>query len=251
MSRIRPLIFALLLGVPLGAAVVSAARAADMPGDYSLPMPADLPRKPVFSALHGWYLRGDLGYRLGKVSGVDVTPAGPTLTDSKLDGAIDFSIGGGLKLDWFRTDLTLDYAAPAKFHATSNPATPDDVTAKIQALSLMMNGYVDLGTWYGFTPYVGAGVGAAFLRVGDYQSIGVPPASQAAAKDWNLTYAAMAGVAFAVSRNMMLDVGYRYHNLGNAPMLTDATGSLQVKDIAAHEIRFGLRWYFDDFADFR
>ncbi len=33
-----------------------------------------------------------------------------------------------------------------------------------RAMSLLLNGYVDIGTWSGFTPYVGAGVGVARLQ---------------------------------------------------------------------------------------
>ena len=35
-------------------------------------------------------------------------------------------------------------------------------------LTVLVNGYVDFGTWYGFTPYLGAGVGISYLRTGDY-----------------------------------------------------------------------------------
>jgi len=37
-------------------------------------------------------------------------------------------------------------------------------TNEVRSSSLLMNGFVDLGSWSGFTPYVGAGVGVARLQ---------------------------------------------------------------------------------------
>ena len=31
---------------------------------------------------------------------------------------------------------------------------------------LLANAYADIGTWYGFTPYVGAGIGGAHVQLG-------------------------------------------------------------------------------------
>jgi opacity protein-like surface antigen len=57
----------------------------------------------------------------------------------------------------------------------------------------------------------------------------------------------MAGVAFPVSHNMIVDVGYRYLNIGNVKTDSDAFGAMTFKNVAAHEVRVGLRWSFDDF----
>ena len=56
----------------------------------------------------------------------------------------------------------------------------------------------------------------------------------------------MAGVAFAVSSNVLVDVGYRYLSLGDAVTASDAFGSMKLNKITAHEVRVGLRWNFDD-----
>src|SRR6185437_8650685 len=36
----------------------------------------------------------------------------------------------------------------------------------VQSSVFLANGYVDLGSWYGITPFVGAGVGVAYNRFG-------------------------------------------------------------------------------------
>jgi opacity protein-like surface antigen len=45
---------------------------------------------------------------------------------------------------------------------------------------------------------------------------------------------------------MMVDVGYRYLNIGNVKTASDAFGDMTFKNVGAHEVRVGLRWSFDD-----
>ena len=68
---------------------------------------------------------------------------------------------------------------------------------------------------------------------------------------WNFAWAAMAGVVYAMSPNTMIDLGYRYINFGDVATGSDSFGSMTLKQVAAHEVRVGLRWSFDDFATAR
>lgn len=61
----------------------------------------------------------------------------------------------------------------------------------------------------------------------------------------------MAGVGLQVAPNMMLDFGYRYLNFGDIQTGTDAFGSTTFRNVAAHEVRIGLRWSFDDIRRYR
>jgi opacity protein-like surface antigen len=127
-------------------------------------------------------------------------------------------------------------------------ASPGGTSAKVSASTILFNGYLDLGTWYRATPYIGAGAGTARVSISDYSSAAMPPFSGDGSRSkWNFAWAAMAGVAYAISSNMMVDVGYRYLNIGDATTGSDAFGSTTLKNIAAHEVRVGLRWSFDDF----
>jgi opacity protein-like surface antigen len=56
----------------------------------------------------------------------------------------------------------------------------------------------------------------------------------------------MAGVAWQVEPNMMLDLGYRYMNFGDVKSSADTFGRMTFKDVAAHEVRIGVWWSFDD-----
>jgi opacity protein-like surface antigen len=226
----------------------ASAIAADMPGT-TLPPPQPLQlteRRAVLPDLNsGWYLRGDLGAHWGVLSSAQSAPGFPDPTDSTLNQVATGSLGAGIKSGWLRTDVTIDYAAPMKYQGTF--AAPDDTSAKIQATTALLNGYLDLGSWYRATPYIGGGIGVAYARVSDYQSGGAPPFSGATDKSqWNFAWAGMAGIAYAISHNMMIDVGYRYLNIGNVSTGSDAFGAMTFKNVAGHEVRVGLRWSFDE-----
>jgi opacity protein-like surface antigen len=236
-------------GLATAGLIATGAVAADVPGTFPLPPPVFKPAPVSSFGSSGWYLRGDLGYRWGAVTRAESVggPANPT--DNRLGNIGMVAAGVGIKTGWLRTDFTVDYAFPAKYRGTV--VSPDDVTAKIRASSFLFNGYIVLGTWHGLTPYIGAGAGAAHVRLSDYQSLVAPPFTATSNSQWNAAYAAMAGVAIDVSPNMQVDVGYRYHNIGSIDSATDSFGSLTVRNVAAHEMRVGLRWYFNDLRDIR
>jgi opacity protein-like surface antigen len=213
-----------------------------LPPPYAMPQAE--PRPVIVDLRSGWYLRGDVGAVWGRVDGADAVTPFTDPADNKLGKAMTGSLGVGIKGSWLRTDLTLDYLSPMKYQGSV--ATAGDTTAKIQATSALFNGYLDLGTWYRATPYIGAGAGAAQVRVTDYSSTAAPPFNGASKNQWKFAWAAMAGVAFPISTNMLVDVGYRYLNFGDVATGSDAFGPMQFKNVAAHEVRVGVRWSFDE-----
>ena len=56
----------------------------------------------------------------------------------------------------------------------------------------------------------------------------------------------MAGFAIPISHNMMVDIGYRYLNIGNLSTDTGPLGAMTFKNVAGHEVRVGVRWSFDE-----
>ena len=153
-------------------------------------------------------------------------------------------LGVGIKTSWLRTDVTIDYASPMKYQGAVLAA--GDTTAKIQATTALVNGYLDLGTWYRVSPYIGAGAGVAYARMFDYASPAPPLSGDTSKNQWNFAWAGMAGIAFAITHNLKIDVGYRYLNIGDVKTGSDAFGAMTFKNVAAHEARVGLRWSFDE-----
>ena len=156
MSRLKIFAIAgLAVIAPLGAA-----RAADVP----MSLPPLVQKAPVFVEEYqsGWYLRGDLGYRMNDLDGIaaviGIRPSGTTIDDRFAIGG-----GGGYKSGWFRADVTIDYAWQASC-LRGHARLPHEG----RTVTTLANLYLDLGTWYGITPYVGAGAGVAWNRTSDY-----------------------------------------------------------------------------------
>lgn len=231
----------------------------------------------------GWYLRGDVGYvfdaSIGQVDytlfdPISLTNGPASFSSQSID--TDFTWGGGFGYrftDYFRVDATVDgFRADFSGRTTSDlacsPVDPpaDDTTCRsengseVSAVSVMANGYVDLGTYVGFTPYVGAGAGFSYLswdNLGDTTycvESGVDPCpvgpvgstSHGGKDGWAFTYALMAGVAYDISRNFKLDVGYKYRNIDGGDMFNwdsaDTFGNGSHGNIETHEVRVGLRY---------
>lgn len=228
-------------GVALLAA--AAANAADM--RYPMPPPLESAPLLVDEFSSGWYLRGDIGYRWNKANDVFGTGPTPTVSDNRLDNSWAIGAGVGYKWEWLRTDLTVDYGFKTKFTSDS-PLASSDITAKVDNVTGLWNAYGDLGTWWGFTPYIGGGIGFARLQVSDFhvKSSGV---STAPSNDvWNFAWAYMAGISYKVTGNYLIDVGYRHINMGDIDSGVDSIGDkITFKKLSSDEVRIGFRYTLD------
>ncbi|MHA1523808.1 MAG: outer membrane protein, partial [Alphaproteobacteria bacterium] len=152
---------------------------------------------------------------------------------------------------YFRADVTLEYRGPFEVEGIRDPLVGGSIGQKtdIQSLVTMFNGYVDLGTYGGFTPYLGAGIGVAYNMMDDvllpqtgFETLG--------ANNFSFAWALMAGTSYDLTDRLALDAGYRYIDYGAARSSTKGSdGSsvpkITVKQLAAHEIRLGLRYAFN------
>jgi opacity protein-like surface antigen len=218
-----------------------------------IPQPQAVPQ-PIGG---NWYLRGDVGYKIfaePKVSYGGTAYVNNNIADTGLVGA-----GVGYRFNpWLRGDITGDYEFPARFHGHlacgGCGGGLSNEYANISAATFLANAYFDLGTWYGITPYVGAGVGASYVMVDHYHFInpvGAVPATGTVPSNgtWNFAWALMAGLSYQISPDLALDLNYRYLALGDAETKPytagGVTGPVKFKDLAAHEIRVGLRYQFN------
>ncbi|WP_173934151.1 outer membrane protein [Chelativorans sp. Marseille-P2723] len=277
MQKLSSWMAATAVAVVAGAVPVSAA-------DYDPPLVIEqTPHYVPVEVGSGWYLRGDIGYHIGtrpNAAPTFRTFDGLTYEDTafntaRLSDELTFGFGVGYSFtDLLRADLTLDRftssfsgststAAPCPSGPAGTACRSEDET-DVTGYSAMLNGYVDLGTFVGFTPYVGAGAGFTYLRWDDLSSnyycvdAGVPCGGvgftdnigRAGESDWRFTYALMAGVTYDISANLKADLGYRYKRVRGGDMFAwdeasagaGATG-VQGRDdgLSTHEVRLGLR----------
>lgn len=232
----------------------------------------------------GWYIRGDLGYsgwvKGGKPDYTVYEPGGTVFSRESFDSGrfskpISYGVGAGYQFsNSLRVDLTTDFFA-GDLDGTSNIDAPCSGAeaagtscgfnhkAEYSAFNVMANGYVDLATIAGFTPYIGAGVGATNLR---WDSLGSQPfcvdGASACSGDayargslpgynsWRFTYALMAGASIDISNRVKLDLGYRFSDVQGGDMFGygateqgwGASGAKGRDDgFQKHEFRAGLR----------
>ena len=243
-------IFALLL--PTGASL-----AADMPETPYVPAPVP------YEFGSGWYLRGDIGYKVYGSPDAHFDVAGyGNMTGESLSNTGLAGLGFGYKWnDWFRTDVTLDYEWPGHFHGRLNCPDPctaapspefSDEFASISAWTTLINAYFDIPLFaegpVGLAPYVGAGIGASYLTTSNVHFINPNGGTGSWGGDnkWNFAWSVTAGVSYAITRNTLLDFNWRYVNLGDAvsgPTLAGLGNQrIHYDNIDANEIRIGLRY---------
>ena len=108
-----------------------------------------------------------------------------------------------------------------------------------------------MGNWCGFTPYIGAGIGFASISVNGLKDVNVPNNGFAFASDHtstNFAWAVHAGVSYDVTAQTVIDLSYRYTDLGSAesgPIYTYdgiGFGAQQIKNITSNDLLFGVRY---------
>lgn len=230
---------------------VAPARAADMGGrEFAFPAPY----KPELVELgSGWYIRGDASFT--KYVNPQVSYANIQYLRESIDSAWGAGGGFGYKfLNWFRADVTLDYRFPSAFKARAEvPGFFSEERAKVNSYAVLLNAYLDLGTWSGISPYIGAGFGVGGARAESYVGTNYTAAgvlvnqSYFFAKERNTAaWALMGGVAVDVGSGFSLDFGYRYLALGEFRSQIDVLGNdVRFKDNTMHEFRVGLRYMID------
>lgn len=237
---------ALIVGCLAAFAFVANAHAADPADSWRrLPPEYDQPAPRYQELMSGWYVRADVGHRFNSGG-----PSASNVTREKYTDTIEGGLGFGYKYQWFRADLTYDRSASTRVRATTNgPVGQPQYTAKILSQAVLANAYIDFGTWGGFTPYVGGGVGVSILRSTSYVDTSVLSSTgEADGKKQNLAWAAMAGVAYQVAPNWMIDLGFRHLELGDVPSSMGAgttTNALVFKNLSANEARVGVRLLLD------
>ncbi|MGI9399878.1 MAG: outer membrane protein [Rhizobiaceae bacterium] len=249
------------IAIAAGAMIVSVNSA--LAADFIEPVPE------VAVVLGGWYLRGDIGMSNQQLHGglhnslMNTVDTVKFLDSGTFSSAPMARIGIGYEFNnWFRMDGTVEYRGKADFSALDRYEFTDDgdpltwdgsneYDARKSEWLLMANAYMDLGTWYGITPYIGGGVGAAQVTISSFRDINTPNAGVAYASDnseWNFAWALHAGLGFDITERLTLDLGYSYTNLGDGKtgdvIAFNGTNNINnpttFEDLHSHDFRFGL-----------
>jgi opacity protein-like surface antigen len=276
-----------LIGVSIASLITTAASAADMPQPppvYQPPPPVYQPPPMMYqpqttfveapTAGGGWYLRGDVGVGVLNFSSFDHGqtnssfgwPPSWQIVQKDIQDTTTVGFGVGYEVNNFlRLDVTGEYRSKAMFRATGSytdfcagGGTCFDVnTGNYSAEVFMANVYLDLGTWWCLTPYIGAGVGGAYNSITGIQDNGINSNgfvgfgySANDLSSWDMAWNVQAGITYNVSNTFKVDFNWRYLNMGspesavvncqNTPACPNAFYTL--KDTGSQDFRIGLRW---------
>ena len=104
----------------------------------------------------------------------------------------------------------------------------------VTSWDFMVNGYVDIETKTPFTPYVGGGIGGAFLDSSSVNAGGIAIKGD----DWAFAYQFMAGAAYSFTEVWMAQLEYRFFGT------TDPKYGTTDSEYMSNNLFFGVRFNF-------
>jgi opacity protein-like surface antigen len=204
----------------------------------------------------GWSKTNDAGFKDRNFAADGVVCADSCSVPGKVDGAGDsYVVGAGIGYRFsagVRGDLTLTYRGD--YGLSGSAGTSTAFKSDITSTAVLVNAYYDLpaGT---LQPYLGAGVGYARNEMDPVvQRIGIGTFMTPGGRSNNAVFALMAGVGIPVSGRIVLDVGYRYIDLGKIESGAGTASAVfqgfptsfpysgAKGKLTAHEVTVGLRF---------
>ena len=148
-----------------------------------------------------------------------------------------YSVGSGYQFGkMLRADMTMSYVSSDWYVEGGT----NEVTGRHKIWSTLLNGYVDLGTYGGFTPYVGAGAG--LLRTMDTMRSGMPGlVPQLSSAQTEFAYSLNAGVGYRMSDKLTLDLGYQFLASPKTEYIDFDTLTVE-EGVQSHQIKVGVRY---------
>ncbi len=229
----------------IGAVYAFQGHAADLGPVYPAPAAYAEP-DAQFEFGTGWYLRGDAAF--GPEDHPVLKATG--FTGQKQDWTYALGGGVGYKFNSFiRFDVTGDWFEPREYRQVTQvpgaivPGVPGPYdTATVRKYDGLANIYIDLGDWYGVTPYVGAGAGFAVFDPSEHISVADPLiyGKDNTSTRVKFAWAGMAGVSYQFDPNIAVDLGYRHIDLGR--FSTRLVGYEIDHHYTEDQVRIGLRY---------
>lgn len=212
--------------------------------------PLEAPRRPVYYRVDVGYTRStDANFADNNFASSGFICGDPTCTGP---GSLD-NVGSGLVLSGgigyrFNPQGRIEAAFGYRGYkmSVSDSASPaTQFTANVTSLSAMLNGYIEFAD-RGTTPYIGVGIGVSQNKIGSFKfdngagfSGSVPGGSKV---DFAASF--MAGLSVPITPNFVLDIGYRYLNLGKLVVPADSSTGYDGANgtLKAQELTLGFRF---------
>ena len=168
------------------------------------------------------YVRADAGWSIGA-------------SETEEAAVFDIGVGGRLN-EYFRTELVAELRPWGKQgfkEAGVKVAKPD-----MYSVDAMMNVALEYPVWDKMSVYAIGGVGYAYNKTDSYRGLYKGEGKH------NFAWNAGAGVQYALTDCIALDLGYRFADLGDARIKDKATGAKIKQDVKYNDIKIGMQYYF-------
>jgi len=167
------------------------------------------------------------------------------LEDSDFSGSgnttgTDFNSGWGV---YGAVGMGIFDSVRAELELAHRRNTADTLNGALKASSLFANIYYDFGSLWGFSPYVGAGIGGAKI---DARNVGPLGGGNGTADDseTTLAYQGIIGMSAPISYNWKFIADYRYMSTFDDPSFSTTTGRSVDGEYTDHLFTVGFRYSF-------
>lgn len=202
---------------------------------------------PTFAADNvKFYLEGEVGCTFVNFDsgGFNTLGAFPNTGDD-WDIMVVPGVHAGAELYRFlRADIGFHYRGDLDFR-TNSIGPPYYYDTEIDTYTFMFSLYLEPFHFKKWTPYAGAGFGAAWIEAKTDDTV-----VEGSDNEMKFAWQAEAGIQYELTQHFMLRLGYRYIDMGSIDLDLNPIGLPGVNagtfkgDLTAHEILFGVRYRF-------
>jgi OOP family OmpA-OmpF porin len=193
---------------------------------------------PAMAAQPGPYVGVGLGLHMPRTSDVDIGATRPEMEFKDgfgLIGTLGYKTQGS-----FRTELELGHRS-----ASVGEVAGVEWDGKQSTTSAMLNGLFDLNEGGRFQPYLGLGVGLAWVNWKNGYGPSTTPAITYDGKESEFAYQGIAGFSVPVNERLDMYVDYRYIGVNNLNFPNNSAPLVANHDDRSHNIMLGFRFSFN------
>lgn len=173
---------------------------------------------------------------------INVVNTSGTHSTWKFNGG--YILGGAVGVKWndlLRTELELSHAVWSANHCTSTrDGCVGAASGDLQATYLLSNVWFDVPTNGMVTPYVGGGLGVGWANANVTASNG----RQLLGGNSGLAFQLGAGLKFAVSESVDVDLGYRFKDITNITFSDQNGNPWTPTNLVSHNFQVGVTLKF-------
>lgn len=175
----------------------------------------------------GFYTRWDMG--------------GVYSTKTPLRKGVNIQAGFGQKwADMFRGEFTFEYTRTVMKGPQAYDGQAADVRTRLPSLTAVAAIYVDLFEYKNVMPYIGVGAGVSRNHLPDAVADGRQVFGDTR---FRAVWKIMGGLGILLPKNLVLDIGYAYMDLGDFSTKTSFPPVLK-QEAKVRKVNIGLRYNF-------